>query len=305
VFAYFRSPLTWRELARRTLADTLEDDCPGLAAQLAFYFFLSVFPALLFVVSLLGYVPVETRLAGAVAQLESFLPREILQFLREQIDEALAGRQGGLLTIGIVGAIWSSSSAVTAIITALNRAYDIDEWRPWWKRRLLAVALTIALALFVVVAFVFVVGGGDLAAWVADRLGFSEWLARVWTIVQWMLAIALVVAAVDLVYYVAPNADTPFVWVTPGALLATVLWLLTSLGFKVYVQNFSNYTAVHGTIGAIIVLMLWFYLSGFALLVGAELNAEIDKALHPRQLQQPGERKKIGAAADLDVHARQ
>jgi membrane protein len=300
VFAYFRAPLTWTELARRTLKDTLEDDCPGLAAQLAFYFFLSVFPALLFVVSLLGYVPVETRLAGAIAQLEAFLPPEILQFLRQQIDEALAGRQGGLLTVGVVGAIWSSSAAVTAIITALNRAYDIDEWRPWWKRRLIAIALTIALAVFVVVAFVFVVGGGDLAAWVADQLGFGALLARVWMIVQWTLAILLVVMAVDLVYYVAPNADTPFVWVTPGALLATALWLLTSLGFKVYVQNFANYTAVHGTIGAVIVLMLWFYLSGFALLVGAELNAEIDKALHPKQAQRPGEAKKIGPAADIE-----
>lgn len=304
MFAYFRSPLTWKELARRTIRDTLEDDCPGLAAQLAFYFFLSVFPALLFVVSLLGYVPVETRLGEAVARLEVFLPQEILQFLREQIDEALAGREGGLLTIGIVGAIWSSSSAVTAIITALNRAYDIDEWRPWWKRRLLAIGLTIALAVFVVLAFVFVVGGSDLAAWLADRLGFSEPLARVWTVAQWTLAVALVVVAVDLVYYVGPNADTPFVWVTPGALLATALWLLTSLGFKLYVQNFSNYSAVHGTIGAMIVLMLWFYLSGFALLVGAELNAEIDKALHPRHTQPAGERRKIGPAADVEAERR-
>ncbi len=187
---------------------------------------------------------------------------------------------------------------MTAIITALNRAYDIVEWRPWWKRRLLAIALTIALAVFVVAAFVFVVAGGDLAAWVADRLGLNAGLARVWAIVQWILAIVLVVVAVDLVYYVAPNADTPFVWVTPGALLATALWLLTSLGFKVYVQNFANYTAVHGAIGAVIVLMLWFYLSGFALLVGAELNAEIDKALHPEQPQGPAGRRQIGPAAD-------
>jgi membrane protein len=298
VFAYFRSPLTWRELARRTVRDTLEDDCLGLAAQLAFYFFLSVFPALLFVVSLLGYVPVETRLGSAVAQLEAVLPAEILEFLREQIDRAIAGRHGSLLTIGVIGAIWSSSAAVTAIITALNRAYDIDEWRPWWKRRLLAIALTVALALFVVSAFVFVVGGGDLAAWLADRLGMTEGFARAWTIGQWILAVALVVIAVDLVYHFAPNAHTPFLWVTPGALLATALWLLTSFAFKVYVQNFSSYSAVHGTIGAVIVLMLWFYLSGFALLVGAELNAEIDKALHPRQMQAPGEPKKIGPAAD-------
>jgi membrane protein len=298
VFAYFRVPLTWRELARRTIADALEDDCPGLAAQLAFYFFLSVFPALLFVVALLGYLPIHTRFATVISELEAFLPPEILQFLGAQLDAALAGGQGGLLTIGVIGAIWSSSSAVTAIITALNRAYDIEEWRPWWKRRIIAIVITVALAVFVVGAFVFVVGGADLASWVADRLGFGALLTHVWTIVQWTLAIVLVVVAVDMVYYFAPNAETPFVWITPGALLATALWLLTSLGFKVYVENFSNYTAVQGTIGAVIVLLLWFYLSGFALLVGAELNAEIDKALHPDQQQALGAPKKIGPAAD-------
>lgn len=298
VFAYFRNPVTWRELARRTIADTMEDDCFGLAAQLAFYFFLSVFPALLFVVALLGYLPIETRLSAAIDELEALMPPEILQFLRAQLDAALAGGQGELLTIGVIGAIWSSSSAVTAIITALNRAYDIDEWRPWWKRRVIAIVITIALAVFVVSAFAFVVGGADLASWVADRLGFGAVLAGVWTIVQWALAIVLVVLAVDLVYYFAPNAETPFVWITPGAILATALWLLASFGFKLYVQNFTSYTAVHGTIGAVIVLLLWFYLSGLSLLVGAELNAEIDKALHSRQPQEPGRAKKIGPAAD-------
>jgi membrane protein len=286
------------ELARRTARDTLEDDCPGLAAQLAFYFFLAVFPALLFLVSLLGYLPLGVQLGRAVANLEAVLPAELVQFLRQQIDQAVAGGQGSLLTIGILGAIWSSSAAVTAIITALNRAYDIEEWRPWWKRRLVAIALTISLAVFVVLAFAFVVGGADLAAWIAERLGFGAVLARLWTVGQWAVALALIVIAVDLVYYFAPNAETPFVWITPGALLATVLWLAASFGFKVYVQNFANYTAVHGAIGAVIVLLLWFYLSGFALLVGAELNAEIDKVLHPRQVQPPGAPKKIGPAAD-------
>ena len=298
MFTYFRIPLTWRELARRTVADTLQDDCPGLAAQLAFYFFLSVFPALLFLVALLGYVPIDAHLTSALDELETLLPSELLHFVRTQVDAALAGRQGGLLTLGVIGAVWSSSSAVTAIITALNRAYDIEDWRPWWKRRLIAIVITIVLAVFVVSAFAFVVGGGDLASWVADRLGLGSVLTRVWTVAQWTLAVVLVVVAVDMVYYFAPNADTPFVWITPGALLATALWLLTSFGFKVYVEHFSNYTAVHGTIGAVIVLLLWFYLSGFALLVGAELNAEIDKALHPQQSQRLGQPKKIGPAAD-------
>jgi membrane protein len=296
MFAYFRVPLPWSELARRTVVDALDDDCPGLAAQLAFYFFLAVFPALLFLVSLLAYVPIDTRVGTAIGQLETLMPAEVVEFMRAQIDQALAGGRASLLTLGILGALWSSSSAVTAIITALNRAYDIEEWRPWWQRRMVAIALTLALAIFVAAAFVFVVGGGGLAAWVAARLGLGSALAGVWVVLQWTLALLLVVIAVDLVYYLAPNADTPFVWVTPGALLATALWLLASVGFKVYVQNFGSYTAVHGAIGAVIVLMLWFYLSGLALLVGAELNAEIDKALHPRQSQRPGEPKKIGPA---------
>lgn len=300
MFAYFRSPLSWKELARRTVVDTLEDDCPGLAAQLAFYFFLSVFPALLFIVSLLAYVPIGTTLGATIGQLEAILPQEMVAFLRDQIEQAVSGRHGGLLTVGIAGAVWSSSSAVTAIITSLNRAYDIQEWRPWWKRRLIAIALTIALAVFVVLAFAFVVGGTDLAEWLAAKLGGGDTFARVWAIAQWPLAFALVVLAVDLIYYFAPNADTEWVWITPGALLATILWLITSVGFKLYVQNFASYTAVHGAIGAVIVLMLWLYLSGFALLIGAELNAEIDKALSPpdEEPQGPGHRKKIGPAAE-------
>jgi membrane protein len=301
MLTYFRRPLPWAELARRTIADTFEDDCPGLAAQLAFYFFLSVFPAMLFLVALLGYLPIDARLGSAIEELEALLPGEIVGFLRQQVDVALAGGQGELLTLGIVAAIWSSSSAVTAIITALNRAYDISEWRPWWQRRLIAIAITIALAVFVVVAFAFVVGGADLATWVATRLGLSEGLARTWMIVQWLLAIALVITAVDLVYYFAPNADTPFVWITPGALLATGLWLLTSFGLKLYVENVSAYTALPGAIGAVIVVLLWLYLSGLALLVGAELNAEIDKALHPAQPQPLGAPKKIGPAADVET----
>ena len=281
------------------MADTLEDDCAGLAAQLSFYFFLSVFPALLFLVSLLAYLPLGATLAEAVSRLEAILPAEIVALIREQVEQAAAGSHGGLLTVGVAGAIWSSSSAVTAIITALNRAYDLEEWRPWWKRRILAVLLTIAFAVFVVLAFAFVVGGADLAEWLAGRIGASDTFAVVWSIAQWPLAFALVVIAVDLVYYFAPNAETEWVWVTPGALLATVLWLIASAGFKIYVQNFGAYSAVHGAIGTVIVLMLWLYLSGFALLVGAELNAEIDKARSPRpQPQGPGQRKAIGPAAE-------
>jgi membrane protein len=299
MFAYFRAPLTWRELAQQTIVDTFEDGVPGLAAQLAFYFLLAVFPALLFLVSLLSYLPVEPAVGAVLTRLATFLPSEVLSLVRDHVEQVLGGDSGGLMTFAIAGAIWSSSTAMTAIISALNQAYDIDESRPWWRTRLLAIVLTIALSLFAVIAFALVVGGADLGRWAADQLGAGDAFAAVWTVAQWPVALLLVVFAIDLVYYLGPNADAEWVWITPGSLLATVLWLAASIGFKVYVQNFSNYTAIYGAIGSVIVLMLWFYMSGFALLIGAELNAEIDKALDAQTARTEGsERKRIGPAAD-------
>jgi membrane protein len=242
---------------------------------------------------------VDTAVLNAVANLERVLPTEVLRVVRQQLERVLMGEGGGLITVAVAGAIWSSSSAVTAIISALNHAYDVAEWRPWWKRRLIAIGLTIAMSLFVVIAFALVIGGGDLARWVAARAGAGGALAAVWAVAVWALAFVLVVLAIDIVYYFAPNADTKWVWVTPGSLLSTVLWLLASYGFKVYVQNFSSYEAVYGAIGGFIVLMLWFYITGLSLLIGAELNAEIDKALPlPTEAREPRGRRKLGPAAE-------
>lgn len=300
MFAYFRAPLPWWELARRTVIDTFADGCPGLAAQLAFYFLLALFPALLFVVSLLAYLPVDGAVGAMLGRLEAFLPRDALDLVQSEVKELLHGNQQSLLTLGVAGAIWSSSSAMTAVIGTLNRAYDIEEFRPWWKARLIAIGLSIALAIFVVVALALVISGADLAEAAAAWLGAGEIFVVVWIVARWPIAFLFVVFAIDLVYYFAPNADTRWVWITPGSLLATVLWLLTSLGFKLYLQYVSNIAVVHGAIGSAIVLLLWFYLSGFAILVGAELNAEIDKALPSRDdaPQTPRRRKRIGPAAE-------
>jgi len=300
VFAYFRAPLPWTELTRRTLVDTFEDGCPGLAAQLAFYFLLAFFPALLFVVSLLAYLPVEGTFAGMLERLEALLPKTAFDLVHGEVQQLLEGSGQSLLTVAIAGALWSSSSAMTAVITTLNRAYDIEEFRPWWKARLIAIGLSLALAVFVVLALVIVVGGADLAAVVASWIGAGDIFRRVWAVIQWPVALLFVVFAIDLVYYFAPNADTRWVWVTPGSLLATVLWLATSFGFKLYLRYVSDLTLVHGALGSVIVLLLWLYLSGFAILVGAELNAEIDRALPTRDdgPQRPERRKRIGPAAE-------
>jgi membrane protein len=188
--------------------------------------------------------------------------------------------------------------AMTAVITTLNRVYDIEDFRPWWKTRLIAIGLSVTLAVFAVIAFGLVVGGSDLAGASASWLGAGDLFQRAWTVAQWPVAFLCVVFAIDVVYYLAPNADTEWVWITPGSIVATALWLITSLGFKWYLQYVSNIAAVQGAIGSVIVLLLWLYLSGFAILIGAELNAEIDRAMPTRDdaPQTPARRKKIGPA---------
>lgn len=306
MFVYFRAPVPWRELARRTIVDTFRDGCPGLAAQLAFYFLLALFPALLFVVSLLTYLPVEGAIAGALARMEPLLPPDVLELVRREIDQLLQGDTRSLLTAAVAGALWSSSSAMTAVITTLNKAYDIEEWRPWWKTRLVAIGLSIAIALFTVMALAVIIGGADLGRGVALALGLGEAFGPVWAVMQWPIALFFVVFGIDLVYHFAPNADARWVWITPGSLLATGLWLLTSFGLRLYLQHVSSFTVIYGALGSVVVVMLWLYLSGLAILIGAELNAEIDRALPSRDAaaQGPDRRKKIGPAAEAAAPVR-
>ena len=271
-------PISWTELARRTGREVLADDCLGLAAQLAFYFFLALFPALLFLAAVVSFIPVAGLLDAITGNLARVAPSEVLSIIQDQILKIAHEKNGGLLTIGMLGAIWSTSSGLDAIISTLNQAYDIQESRPWWKVKLTALALTIALAIFIVTSFTLVLVGPALAGTVASWAHMGPAFAATWRIVQWPFVFLLVTLAIALIYYYAPDAVQQWVWITPGSLLATTLWLLISLGFKFYVAHFASYNATYGTIGGVIVLMLWFYLSALAVLIGAELNAEIEHA---------------------------
>jgi membrane protein len=262
----------------RTIAEIDADDCLGLAAQLAFYFFLALFPALLFLVALIGYLPIENMLTEMLEALGTVAPTEVLELLRTQLGELARGGHGSLLTLGIVGATWSSSAAMVAIINALNHAYDVGERRPWWKRRIVAMALTITLALFIVMSLALVLAGPSAASAVADWLGLGPAFGMLWGLVRWPLIFFLVVLGVDLVYHFAPNRRGRWVWITPGSLLATSLWILSSFLFKFYVANLANFNATYGAIGGVVVLLVWFYVSSLAILVGAELNGVIEQA---------------------------
>ena len=276
--AYFVAPIPWLDVMRRTVKEIEDDNCLGMAAQLAFYFLLALFPALLFGVALIGFVPVEDAVRELLTALGAVAPQEIIVILRAQVAQIAEGSHGSLLTLGIGGAIWSSSAAMVAIIDALNRAYDVVEWRPWWKRRVVAVSLTVALAVFIIGALTLVLIGPTLASRVADWLGLEPVVALMWALIRWPVMIFFVVLGVDLIYYFAPNKSGRWAWITPGSMLATTLWIISSFAFKLYVTNFSDYTATYGAIGGVIVTMLWFYVSSMAILIGAELNAVVEEA---------------------------
>lgn len=277
-FASFRSNLAWTEIVRSTYREVMDDRCLGLAAQLAFYFLLALFPALLFVVALVGYLPIENVLAELLRAVGAVAPQELVSLLESQLDALSEGPHRSLLTLGVLGAMWSSSAAMVALIDALNHAYDVSEWRPWWKRRLVAILLTLALVTFVLIALVFLLIGPDLAIEAASWLGLAPAAAYAWQIARWPVIVMCAIMAVELVYHFAPNRRSPWAWLTPGSVVATALWIATSFGFQYYVTNFGNYTATYGAIGAGIVTMLWFYVSGVALLIGAELNGVIEQA---------------------------
>ena len=297
----FGIPITWVELFKRVAREVVADNCLGLAAQLAYYFFLALFPALLFLVALISFIPVHGLMDSITGMLGRVAPGEVLSIVQEQLLKIANGKSAGLLTLGMLGTIWSTSSGMTAIVDTLNQAYDIQESRPWLKVRLMAIGLTIALAVFIVASFALVLVGPTLAEQVAARAHMGPAFTWTWWILQWPVVFALVALAIALIYYYAPDAVQEFVWITPGSILATALWLLISLGFKFYIANFTSYTATYGLIGGAIVLMLWFYVSAFAVLIGAELNAEIE---HTSPYgKEPGERgagekRKLGVVAE-------
>jgi membrane protein len=301
ILEVFKVPLSWRELMKRTANEVIADNCLGLAAELAYYFFLALFPALLFITAIISFIPVTGLLEAITGMLARVAPSEVLSIVTDQILKISHEQNGGLLTIGMLGTIWSTSSGVTAIIDTLNQAYDIQEGRTWWRVRLIALGLTLALALFIVISFALVLVGPTLAEKVAAWAHMGPAFAWTWKVLQWPIVFALVAFAVAMIYYFAPDAVQEWIWITPGSIVATLLWLLISIGFKYYVANFTSYNATYGAIGGVIVLMLWFYVSALAVLIGAELNAEIEHASpYGKEAGEKvaGGKKKIGAVAE-------
>ena len=215
------------------------------------------------------------RLLAALAMV---LPGEAVTLLQDNIRHLVTEQKGGLLSFGILAALWSSSSAVVAITAALNQAYDVEEGRPWWKVRATALLLTMGLSLFLLIAVALLIFGPQLGGGVASLVGLGWAFELTWNILRWPVSAALLIVALALVYYWAPDVEQEWKWITPGAVFAVLATLLTSLGFSLYVSHFGSYNTTYGSLGAVIVFLTWLYLTGLCVLVGGELNAEIEHA---------------------------
>jgi len=273
-----RVPLSWTEVFKRSAKEFVSDNAFDLGAQQAYYFFFALFPALLTLLSIASFFTLTDQIGEVVAALNRFVPPDVLRIVTSQIAKISDSQQGGLLTLGFLLTLWSSSGALVSIITTLNAAYDVTEGRPWWKVRLTAIGLTVGVALFILLSLFLVLVGPTLAEHLAESLRLGPAFKWTWWVLQWPVVLALVATGIGLIYYFAPDVQQEWVWITPGSVIATVLWLTASLAFKVYITYFGDYNQTYGTIGAVIVLLTWLYISGLAIIFGAEMNAEIEHA---------------------------
>lgn len=285
------------ELGRRLWHESREDELFGRAAQLSYYALLALFPALIFLTALMGLFSVQSYMPELMSYLRNVLPADALSMVRRFLSQIAEGSGANILSLGALGALWASSSGVTAIMDALNVVYDVKEdSRPFWRSRLTAIVLTLALAGFVILALTLVLYGSSIGSWIADFVGLGTVFAWGWNILQWPVIIALMLLVVDAVYYVCPDIEQEWRWVTPGSVFAVTMWVVVSLGFKAYVDNFGDYNKVYGSIAGVIVLMLWLYWSGMVLLLGGEINAEIEQVATEHQKGRAETRKAKQAA---------
>ncbi len=262
---------------KRSVKDFFDDKMMTYAAALAYQVLFAIFPFVIFLVALLGFLNLSDFFDWLLQQAQVVLPRTAMANVRQVIDEIRSQDQGGLLSFGIVAAIWVASSGVRATMDALNVAYDVEETRSAWKRYPLSIIYTLGLGAMIIAAAAMMLLGPQLIGWLAQQVGLGEAFTTVWSWLRLPVAVVLLTFAVALVYYAGPNVEQPFRLVTPGAVLAVVVWVVASLGFSYYVANLANYQAIYGSLGAVVVLLLYFYLSAAALLFGAEVNSIIDK----------------------------
>ena len=277
--------LTVPQLARGVWERINRDDVLGRAGQLAYSFLLSIFPMLLFLISVFGVLAgrgtaLRTQLFNALGQA---LPPAAFRLTSKTVNEIIASSGGGKTLFGALLFLWSATAATTTMISVLDAAYRVYDSRPWYKVRALALGLTLCLCVLVVVALTVVLFGGQLAELLSTKVGAGSVVLASWKVLQWILALFALSLSFSLIYYFGPDVkERHWYWITPGSVFGVLLWVLSSLGLRAYLHFFNNYTKTYGSLGAVIILLLWFYVTGLAFLLGGEINASIENAAAER-----------------------
>jgi membrane protein len=266
---------SWRVI-RRVVSASQEDEIFARAAQLGFLALLALFPSILGITAIIGMLPPQVVSPRVMPYAQEVLPAESLSLVEGYLDQMAAGSGGKVVSASILGALWAASWGMMAIMASLNVVFGVPETRPFWKTVAIALLLTVGAAAFVLTSLSMILAGEQFTRWIINVTGFSGWGKPVWSLVRWPLVLVLLLMAVDLIYFWAPNTHQAWRWVTPGAIFAVLLWILFSLGFKYYVDHFINYNVVYGPLTGVIILMMWLYMCGLTLLLGGELNAALD-----------------------------
>lgn len=271
--------LTPLQLVKLAVKKIGEDELSTRSAALSYYFLLALFPMVLFLVSLVGvFAGQGSQLRDSIfSTLGRLAPGSASSLVNSVVNQTIKSSSGIKLAAGIVGALWAASGGMSAVVVSLNKIYRTNETRPWWKQRLTIVGLTLALAALIIVALVLVLYGGKLGELIADQVGLGSVFTIAWKVLQWPVAFAAMFLSFSIIYYFAPDLiERKWYWVTPGAVVGVALWLLASVGFRVYLHFFNSYSATYGSLGAVVILMLWLDITGLAILVGGEVNWVIE-----------------------------
>ncbi|NOT61800.1 MAG: YihY/virulence factor BrkB family protein [Acidobacteria bacterium] len=273
-------------IAREVYQRLFEDDVFGRAAQLAYYWLFSVFPMLIFLTALLAYIQKPALFDNLFEYLNTVLPRDAYSLLRTTFNQIVRRPRSGLLSFGIALTIWAASAGMESLINSLNVAYDVPRGRGWAKDKWRSIWMTLGLAVFVSTALILLFFGGVIGNQIAAGFGYGALFQTGWEFLRWGVIVGFIFFALELIYYLAPNVKQRWRSTTPGSLFALMSWLLISYGFKHYVARFGNYNATYGTLGGLMILMIWLYLTGVAILIGGELNSVLRGLRHAEPLPQ-------------------
>jgi len=271
----------WRTVEAVPAKHTLQ-----MGAALSYYFVISMFPAILLISAIVAYLPGENPFDRVLSLMSGFVPRESIDLLHKVLSTVVTPNRSTLLSFGILGTLWTASGGFAAAIEALDIAYDVEEARPFWVTRPLAVGLTFLVGVLLLVALVVMIVGPQFGTWLASRANLSWLLARSWPYIHWTVAVLFTVLAVEAMYFLAPNVKQRF-WATlPGAVLAVGCWIGLSYILGYYFRSFAHFNKTYGAMGAVIALMVWLYWTSFFMLVGAELNCELAKETKKGKIKQ-------------------